>query len=67
MTPPRPWPNNAKEVRDLAAELARERGVEVTPGELELPDQLLGALADDHGIAHVTLQLERPPFERAGA
>ena len=22
MTPPRPWPNNAKEVRDLAAELA---------------------------------------------
>ncbi|MGB4828996.1 MAG: cation diffusion facilitator family transporter [Paracoccaceae bacterium] len=30
-------------------------------------DRVTDALADDHGIAHVTLQLERQPCERAGA
>lgn len=28
-------------------------------------DRVTGALADDHGIAHVTMQLERHPCERA--
>ncbi len=30
-------------------------------------DRVIDALADDHGIAHVTLQLERQPCERAEA